>query len=107
MTRLAVGPAWRLLAGAQTAVQEAFKPFIVADYVSQINDYSGESFVVDPQTRATSRGGGEIVKTRLQPPGGRTVNINALVGGGRVTMSISGTPQFATQCHSSNRLGRS
>jgi len=85
MTRLAVGPAWKNFSPAQqTAVQEAFTRFIVADYASQINDYSGESFVVDPQTSPTSRGGGEIVKTRLLQPGGRTVNINYLVRGGRV-----------------------
>jgi hypothetical protein len=30
------------------------------------------------------RGGGEIVKTRLLQPGGRTVSINYLVRGGRV-----------------------
>ena len=85
MTRLAVGPPWRDFSPAQQgAVQQAFARFIVADYASQINDYSGESFVVDPQTSPTSRGGGEIVKTRLLQPGGRTVNINYLVRGGRV-----------------------
>ena len=86
MTRLAVGPAWKNFSPAQqTAVQEAFTQIsFVTDYASQINDYSGESFVVDPQTSPTSRGGGEIVKTRLLQPGGRTVNINYLVRGGRV-----------------------
>jgi phospholipid transport system substrate-binding protein len=85
MTRLAVGPAWKSFAPAQqAAVQEAFTRFIVADYASQIKDYSGESFVVDPQTTPESRGGGEIVKTRLVQPGGRIVNINYLVRGGRV-----------------------
>jgi phospholipid transport system substrate-binding protein len=85
MTRLAVGPAWKSFSPAQqAAVQEAFARFIVADYASQIDDYSGESFVVDPQTSPASRGGGEIVKTRLLQPGGRTVNINYLVRGGRV-----------------------
>jgi phospholipid transport system substrate-binding protein len=85
MTRLAVGPAWKSFTAAQqAAVQEAFTRFIVADYASQINDYSGESFVVDPQTSPVSRGGGEIVKTRLLQPSGRTVNINYLVRGGRV-----------------------
>jgi phospholipid transport system substrate-binding protein len=57
---------------------------MIAEYASQINDYSGESFVVDPQTSPASRGGGEIVKTKLLQPGGRTVNINYLVRGGRV-----------------------
>jgi phospholipid transport system substrate-binding protein len=85
MARLAVGPPWRGFSPAQqAAVQEAFTRFIVADYASQIKDYSGESFVVDPQTSPESRGGGEIVKTRLLQPGGRTVSINYLVRSGRV-----------------------
>lgn len=78
MTRLAVGPAWKGFSPAQqAAVQEAFTRFIVADYASQINDYSGESFVVDPQTTPESRGGGEIVKTKLLQSSGRTVTITA------------------------------
>jgi len=85
MTRLAVGPAWKSFSGAQqAAVQTAFTRFIVADYASQIKDYSGQSFVVDPQTSPVSRGEGEIVKTKLLQPGGRTVKINYLMRGGRV-----------------------
>jgi phospholipid transport system substrate-binding protein len=83
MTRLAVGPAWKTFsAEQQAAVREAFAQFIVADYARQIKDYSGESFVVDPTPE--SRGGGEIVKTKLLQPGGRAVNINYLVRGERV-----------------------
>jgi len=85
MTRLAVGPPWKGFTPAQqAAIREAFARFIVADYASQIKDYSGESFVVDPQTSPETRGGGEIVKTRLVQPSGRIVNINYLVRGGRV-----------------------
>ncbi len=85
MTRLAVGPAWKTFSPEQqAAVQAAFAQFIVADYASQIKDYSGESFVVDPQTVPESRGGGEVVKTRLLQPSGRTVNINYLVRRERV-----------------------
>ena len=85
MTRLAVGPAWKSFSPAQqAAAQEAFTRFIVADYAAQIKDYSGEAFVVDPQTTPESRGGGEIVKTRIVQSGGRVVNINYLVRGGRV-----------------------
>ena len=85
MTRLATGPAWSSFSGGQqAAVREAFARFLVADYASEVTDYSGESFVVDPQTSPESRGGGEIVKTKLLQPGGRTVTINYLVRGGRV-----------------------
>jgi phospholipid transport system substrate-binding protein len=85
MTRLASGPAWGKFSGAQqAAVREAFADFLVADYAHQVTDYSGESFVVDPQTSPEARGGGEIVRTKLLQPGGRTVQINYLVRGGRV-----------------------
>ncbi len=85
MTRLATGPAWSSFSGAQqAAVREAFARFLVADYAHQVTDYSGESFVVDPQTSAETRGGGEVVRTKLLQPGGRTVQINYLVRGGRV-----------------------
>jgi len=85
MARLATGPAWSSFSGAQqAAVREAFARFLVADYAHQVTDYSGESFVVDPQTSSESRGGGEIVRTKLLQPGGRTVQINYLVRGGRV-----------------------
>ena len=84
MTRLASGPAWSKFSGAQqAAVREAFARFLVAEYAHQVSDYSGESFVVDPQTSAAS-GGGEVVKTKLLQPGGRTVQINYLVRGGRI-----------------------
>src|SRR5262245_39734023 len=85
MSPPAIGPAWKDFSPAQQqAAQQAFSRFMIAEYASQINDYSGESFVVDPQTSPASRGGGEIVKTKLLQPGGRTVNINYLVRGGRV-----------------------
>ena len=85
MTRLAAGPAWSTFSGGQqAAVREAFARFLVADYAHLVNDYSGESFVVDPQTSPETRGGGEIVRTKLLQPGGRTVQINYLVRGGRI-----------------------
>ena len=85
MTRLAAGPVWSTFTGSQqAAVRDAFTKFIIADYASQVSDYSGERFVVEPQTSQESRGGGEIVKTKLLQPGGRTVTINYLVRGGRV-----------------------
>lgn len=93
MTRLAVGPAWTSFSGGQqAAVRDAFAHFITADYASKVSDYSGESFVVEPQSSPEARGGGEIVKTRLLQPGGRTVYINYLVRGGRVVdVYLNGT----------------
>jgi phospholipid transport system substrate-binding protein len=93
MARLATGPAWGSFSSAQqAAVREAFARFLVADYASLVTDYSGESFVVDPQTSPESRGGGEIVKTKILQPGGRTVTINYLVRGGRVVdVYLNGT----------------
>jgi phospholipid transport system substrate-binding protein len=85
MTRLAVGPAWASFSsGQQAAARDAFARFIIADYASQVSNYSGESFVVEPQATPETRGGGEIVKTKLLQPGGRTVSINYLVRGGKV-----------------------
>ena len=85
MTRLATGPAWNSFSGAQqAAVREAFTRFLIADYASEVTDYSGERFVVNSRTSPEPRGGGEIVKTQLIQPGGRTVTINYLVRGGRV-----------------------
>ncbi len=85
MTRLAVGPAWSSFSPVQqSAVRDAFAHFLVAEYASEVTEYSGESFVVEPQTSAESRGGGEIVRTQLMQSGGRTVTINYLVRGGRV-----------------------
>ena len=84
MARLASGPAWNKFSGAQqAAVRDAFAAFLVAEYAHQVTDYSGESFVVEPQTSPAS-GGGEIVRTKLLQPGGRTVQINYLVRGGRI-----------------------
>src|ERR1700741_2447498 len=84
MTRLAVGPTWATFSPSQQAgLRDAFARFVIADYASQVTDYSGESFVVDPNPVPERRGGGEIVKTKLLQPGGRTVAINYLVRGGR------------------------
>ena len=85
MTRLATGPAWSSFSEAQRSqVREAFARFLIADYAHQVSDYSGQSFVVEPQSSAETRGGGEVVKTQLLQPGGRTVQINYLVRGGRI-----------------------
>jgi phospholipid transport system substrate-binding protein len=78
MTRLAVGPAWSSFSGSQRSeATEAFGRFIVADYASQLGDYSGESYRVDPV--AEVRGGDRLVKTQLG-----STTINYLVRGARI-----------------------
>ena len=78
MTRLAVGPAWSSFSGSQRSeATEAFGRFIVADYASQLGDYSGESYHVDPV--AEVRGGDRLVKTQLG-----STTINYLVRGARI-----------------------
>lgn len=85
MTRYAAGPAWSTFTSSQqAAVREAFGRFLIADYASLVRDYSGQSFVVEPQTTAETRGGGEVVRTKLNQASGRSVPINYLVRGGRV-----------------------
>jgi phospholipid transport system substrate-binding protein len=85
MTRYAAGPAWSTFSPSQqAAVRDAFGRFLIADYASLVRDYSGQSFIVDPQTTPETRGGGEVVKTKLIQSGGRQVTINYLVRGGRV-----------------------
>jgi phospholipid transport system substrate-binding protein len=78
MVRLAVGPNWSRFSGAQkAALGEAFAAFTVADYSSQLGDYSGENAYVDPVVE--SRGGDRLVKTRIG-----STQINYLVRGSRI-----------------------
>ena len=102
MARLAVGPAWKTFsAEQQAAVRDAFARFIVADYASQIKNYSGESFVVDPQTSPESRGGGEIVKTRLLQPGPDDTRFNDAkageIEGFVIAVKVGGDPSAGIQ----------
>ena len=78
MTRLAVGPGWsRFSASERSQTIDAFGKFLVADYASQLGDYSGESYKVDPIVEV--RGGDQIVKTRLG-----STEIDYLVRGARI-----------------------
>lgn len=78
MTRLAVGPAWSRFSDAERSQTiDAFGKFIVADYASQLGDYMGEGYKVEPTVEV--RGGDQIVKTRLG-----STTINYLVRGARI-----------------------
>ncbi len=78
MTQLAVGPAWARFSGAERSQTiEAFSEFIVADYASQLGDYTGEGYKVEAAVEA--RGGDQIVKTRLG-----STEIDYLMRGARI-----------------------
>jgi phospholipid transport system substrate-binding protein len=67
MTRLAVGPSWTTIgAGDQQALVAAFRRMTIAQYASNFDSWSGESFAISPQ--AESRGGDKLVRTTLNIP---------------------------------------
>lgn len=74
MTRLAVGPAWNSIpAGDQAALVGALRRLTVAQYASNFDGYSGQSFVVD--SRVEQRGTDKVVRTTLRDPKGESVSI--------------------------------
>ena len=74
MTRLAVGPSWNGIAPAdQKALVAAFRRMTVAQYASNFNGFSGQSFAVAPKVE--TRGGDKLVRTTLKDPKGDDVAI--------------------------------
>lgn len=75
MTRLAVGPGWTGIAPAdQAALVAAFRRLTVAQYASNFDGFSGESFAVDPKVEA--RAGDRLVRTTLIVPRGAPVALS-------------------------------
>lgn len=74
MARLAVGASWNGIPAAdQQALVTAFRRMTVAQYASNFDSYSGQSFVIAPQVDA--RGGDRLVRTTLRDPHGDDVAI--------------------------------
>lgn len=74
MTRLAVGTAWNGIAPAdQKGLVTAFRRLTIAQYASNFDGYSGQSFTIDPDVQA--RGGDRLVRTTLASPGKAPVAI--------------------------------
>ncbi|WP_421854843.1 ABC transporter substrate-binding protein [Novosphingobium sp.] len=74
MTRLAVGPEWVKLSGAdQQALVDAFKRMTIAEYARNFDSFSGETFEVSPKVE--TRGGDKVVRTTLKVPKGAPVAI--------------------------------
>jgi phospholipid transport system substrate-binding protein len=74
MTRLAVGSAWPTIAPAdQSALVAAFRRMTIAQYASNFDGFSGQSFSIDPRVEA--RGSDKLVRTTLSSPKGDSVAI--------------------------------
>lgn len=83
MTRLAVGAAWTGIAPAdQTALVAAFRRMTIAQYASNFDNFSGQSFTVDPKVEA--RGADSLVRTTLNNPRGSSVAISYRLRGGKI-----------------------
>ena len=78
MARLSVGPQWQSLSPPeQEQLSRAFAEFTVSTYANRFDDYSGETFEVQPDTAPAS--GGVIVQSRLVKSDGEKVTLNYLM----------------------------
>lgn len=69
MTRLTVGTAWTTVTPTdQQALVAAFRRLTIAQYASNFDGFSGQTFTVAPNVEA--RGGDRLVRTTLNTPGG-------------------------------------
>jgi phospholipid transport system substrate-binding protein len=83
MTRLAVGPGWsRIAAADQQALTAAFRRLTIAQYASNFDSWSGESFTIAPQVE--TRGGDQLVRTTLNQPGKPAIAISYRLRGGKI-----------------------
>jgi len=96
MSRLSIGPGWAQLQPAQQQrLTDVFSRYTISVYANRFDDYSGETFEVDPAP--TPNANGLIVATRLVKSNGEKVTLNYLMrqgGGGQwqvIDVYLSGT----------------
>ena len=83
MTRLAVGASWTTIAPAdQQALVAVFRRMTIAQYASNFDSWSGESFTIDPNIE--TRAGDKLVRTTLNEPGkpGTAISYRLRLSGG-------------------------
>lgn len=74
MTRLAVGLPWvKATPAERAALQAAFRKLTINEYARNFDDWSGESFTIDPKVDA--RGGDRLVRTTLNVPKSAPVSL--------------------------------
>lgn len=83
MTRLTVGAQWTTIAPAdQQALVAAFRRLTIAQYASNFDSFSGETFTVNPQVER--RGGDSLVRTTLKSgSGSESLNYRLRQSGGQ------------------------
>lgn len=73
--KISVGPRWGSLPiQQQLQLAEVFRRYTVASYVANFDGFSGEKFVIAPQTRAV--GADIVVETKIVSPGGDSNRID-------------------------------
>lgn len=74
LTRLSVGTGWTRIAPLdQTALVAALRRLTIAQYASNFDRFSGQSFAIDPKVE--TRGTDKLVRTTLRQPKGDSVSI--------------------------------
>ncbi len=75
MTRLAIGPSWTTIAPSdQQALVAAFRRMTIAQYSTNFDSWSGESFTMAPEVE--TRAGDKLVRTTLNAPGKEPIPIS-------------------------------
>lgn len=70
-----VGPSWPTLPTDQRAMLlDAFRRYTVASYVNSFDDFNGQKFAINPETRAV--GSEQIVETKVIPKNGDSHELN-------------------------------
>lgn len=70
--QLSVGPPWSSLPpDQQNALLAAFRRYTVANYVSNFDNYTGQRFDIQPDTKSLSNGE-QLVQTKIVPPSGES-----------------------------------
>jgi phospholipid transport system substrate-binding protein len=68
--QVSVGPAWPMMPNDQRSrLETAFRRYTVASYVNSFDNYTGQRFEVQPQTRNLPNGD-QVVKSRIIPTSG-------------------------------------
>jgi phospholipid transport system substrate-binding protein len=70
--QLSVGPSWASLApDQQTALTTAFRRYTIAKYVNSFDNYTGQRFDIQPDTK-TLPSGEQVAQTKIVPTSGES-----------------------------------